>query len=68
MRFGVPENFASVYFSEVLADFCRIHPCILLNIVCDLTLNLFDRFKKKEFDLVLVKMNRPEDFPNGLDV
>ena len=68
VRFGLPENFASVYLSEVLADFSRIHPRILLNIECNLTLNLFDRFKKKEFDLVLVKMNRPEDFPNGLDV
>jgi len=68
VRFGLPENFASVYLSDVLADFSRIHPRILLNIECDLTLILFDRFKRKEFDLVLVKMNRPEDFPNGLDV
>ena len=68
VRFGLPENFASVYLSEILADFLRIHPRILLNIECDLTLTLFERFKKYEFDLVLVKMNRPEDFPNGLDV
>lgn len=68
VRFGLPENYASVYLSEVLADFSRIHPRILLNIECDLTLNLFDRFKKMEFDLVMVKMNRPEDFPNGLNV
>lgn len=68
VRFGLPENFASLYLSEVLADFSRIHPRILLNIECDLTLNLFERFKQMEFDLVLVKMNRPEDFPNGLDV
>jgi DNA-binding transcriptional LysR family regulator len=68
VRFGLPENFASLYLSEVLADFSRIHPRILLNIECDLTLNLFARFKKKEFDLVLVKMNCPGDFPNGLDV
>lgn len=68
VRFGVPENFASVYLAEVLADFSRIHPRILLYIECDLTLNLFERFKRQEFDLVLVKMNRPEDFPNGVDV
>ncbi len=68
VRFGVPENFATVYLAEVLADFSRIHPRILLNIECDLTLNLFERFKRQEFDLVLVKMNRPEDFPNGLDI
>jgi len=68
VRFGVPENFASVFLSEVLADFSRIHPRILLKIECDLTLNLFERFQQKEFDLVLVKMNQPENFPNGLDV
>jgi len=67
VRFGLPENFASIYLSEILVDFSRIHPRILLNIECDLTLNLFARFKKKEFDLVLVKMNRPEDFPNGVE-
>ena len=67
-RFGLPEDFASVFLSDVLADFARIHPRILLNIECDLTLNLYKRFKQKEFDLVLVKMNRPEDFPNGLSV
>lgn len=68
VRFGLPEDFASVFLSDVLADFARIHPRILLNIECDLTLNLFDRFKKKEFDLVLVKMTRPDDFPNGQEV
>lgn len=68
VQFGLPEDFASVFLSDVLADFARIHPLILLNIECDLTLNLFDRFKKKEFDLVLVKMMRPDGFPNGQDV
>ncbi|MFN7096670.1 MAG: LysR substrate-binding domain-containing protein [Gammaproteobacteria bacterium] len=68
VRFGLPENFASVYLEDILVDFSRIHPRILLEIECDLTLNLYERFKNKEFDLVLVKMNRPEDFPNGLEV
>lgn len=68
VRFGLPEDFASVFLSEVLADFARIHPRILLNIECDLTLNLYERFRQKEFDLVLVKMTRPDDFPNGQDV
>jgi DNA-binding transcriptional LysR family regulator len=68
VRFGLPEDFASIYLSDVLVNFARIHPRILLNVECDLTLNLFERFKKSEFDLVLVKMSRPEDFPNGLEV
>ncbi len=68
VSFGVPEDFASAYLSQVLVEFSRRHPRILLNIRCDLTLNLFERFKNQEFDLVLVKMNRPGDFPNGHEV
>lgn len=68
VRFGLPEDFASVFLSDVLIEFSNLHPRVLLNVECDLTLNLFERFKNKEFDLVLVKMNRPEDFPNGIDV
>lgn len=68
VRFGLPEDFATLYLSDVLADFIRIHPRIMLNIECDLTIHLYERFKKREFDLVLVKMNCPRDFPSGLDV
>jgi len=68
VRFGLPEDFASVFLSDVLTEYASLHPRIMLNVECDLTLNLFSRFKQKEFDLVLVKMNRPEDFPNGMDV
>lgn len=68
VRFGLPEDFASVFLSDVLTDFTEIHPRIQLHIECDFTINLYQRFKKSEFDLVLVKMSRPEDFPNGIDV
>lgn len=68
VRFGLPEDFASVFLSDVLTEYASLHPRILLNIECDLTLNLYDRFKRKEFDLVIVKMNKPEDFPSGIDV
>lgn len=68
IRFGLPEDFASIFLSDVLTDFSRLHPRILLNVECDLTLNLFERFKKNAFDMVLVKMSRPEDFPNGVEV
>lgn len=68
LRFGLPEDFATVFLSDVLSDFARIHPKILLNIECDLTLNLLDRFRAGEFDLVLLKMGRLEDFPHGVEV
>lgn len=67
-RFGLPENFANVYLSEILVEFFRIHPRIFINVECDLTLNLYERFKRKELDMVLLKMNRPEEIPFGVDV
>lgn len=68
VRVGIPENFASAFLSDILAEFARMHPRVLLNIECDLTLNLFARFKRREFDVVLVKMNRPEDVTDGQEV
>ncbi len=68
IRFGIPEDFAAVFLSDVLMDFSRLHPRILLNVECDLTLNLFSKFKEGGLDMVLVKMSAPEDFPSGVEV
>lgn len=68
VKFGLPEDFASVYLSDILVNFSRIHPRVFLNVECDLTLHLFEKFKSGEFDLVLLKMNKPSDIANGLNV
>lgn len=68
VRFGLPEDFASVFLSDVLVEYTALHPRISLNVECDLTLHLFHKFKEKELDLVLLKMSKPEDFPNGVNV
>ena len=66
VRFGVPEDFASVFLYDVLREFSQIHPKILLNIECDLTLNLYEKFKNNELDLVVVKMSPPHEFNHEL--
>lgn len=68
VKFGMPEDFASVYLSDILVNFSNIHPRVFLSVECDLTLNLLERFKKREFDLVLLKMSRPAEFQHGLSV
>ncbi|WP_426692633.1 LysR substrate-binding domain-containing protein [Sphingomonas sediminicola] len=52
---GVPEDFATAHLPNVLQQFAEAHPLIELEVTCDLTLNLLDRFKGGGFDLVLVK-------------
>lgn len=68
IRFGVPEDFASFFLADVLADFSRTHPEVVLNVECDLTLNLLKRFKNDEFDIVLTKMTCPKNFPHGVNL
>ncbi|MGL5446489.1 MAG: LysR family transcriptional regulator, partial [Rhabdaerophilum sp.] len=54
IRLGTPEDFATSHLPEVLARFAKSHPKIALEVTCDLTLNLIERFRAGEFDLVLV--------------
>lgn len=68
VRVGIPEDFAAQFLADVLADFNRIHPRIFLNVECDLSLNLYKKFKTKNLDLVLIKMPSPEDFPFGVEI
>ena len=55
VKLGTPEDFATTHLSEVLARFAQTHPHVSLEVTCDLTLNLMERFRAGAFDLVLVK-------------
>lgn len=68
VRVGIPEDFAERFLADVLVDFSRIHPRIFLNVECGLSLNLYQQFKDKALDLVLVKMTSPQDFPFGVEI
>jgi DNA-binding transcriptional LysR family regulator len=68
VRIGVPEDFATSFLADVLVDFSRIHPRVFLNVECDLTLNLLNRFKNGMLDLTILKMSSPEEFPHGVEI
>lgn len=55
VRLGTPEDFATRHLPDVLARFAQAYPSVALEVTCDLTLNLVDRFHAGDFDLVLVK-------------
>ena len=55
ISFGAPEDFATHYLPQVLANFRQHHPRIQLNVECDLTLNLMKGFRRGAFDVILVK-------------
>jgi DNA-binding transcriptional LysR family regulator len=67
VRFGTPEDFATVHLPEVLARFARAHPRVALDVNCDFTVNLLDGFSKGQYDLVLFK-REPQGRGGGVGV
>lgn len=67
VRLGTPEDFATRHLPDVLARFVQAYPAVALEVTCDLTLNLLERFRKKSFDLALIKQERSSE-PGGIRV
>ncbi len=68
IKFGVTEDFAANFLYDVLREFSQIHPKILLNVECDLSLNLYEKFKQKKLDLVIVKTAPSSDSKYSLEL
>jgi DNA-binding transcriptional LysR family regulator len=67
VRFGAPEDFATSHLPNVLAQFAKNHPKVALDVTCELTLDLLERFSSGNLDLALVKREPSEKSP-GLRV
>ena len=68
IRFGLPEDFATMVLSDVLVDFSRLHPRVILNVECDLTLNILNQFTQGKSDLVLLKTHQPKTLPKAVNI
>lgn len=55
VRLGAPEDFATSHLPGVLARFARSHPRVALEVTCELTLQLWERFHAGGLDIALVK-------------
>lgn len=55
VRLGTPEDFATSHLPAALARFASAHPKVQLEVECDLTLTLVDRFRAGKLDIVLIK-------------
>ncbi len=55
VRLGAPEAFATNHLPDVIVQFSKSHPSVALEVICDLSHNLLERFEKGELDLVLIK-------------
>jgi hypothetical protein len=68
VRLGTPEDFATIHLPAVLAGFAASHPAVLLEVTCDLTLNLLEQHRADPFDLVLIKREPQSRVGGGVRV
>lgn len=55
VRIGAPEDFATSHLPNVLARFAATHPRVAIEVTCELTLEILERFRDGGLDLALVK-------------
>jgi DNA-binding transcriptional LysR family regulator len=55
VRFGAPEDVATIHLPGILGAFARSHPRIKLSVTCDYTANLLDLMSRGALDLALIK-------------
>jgi len=68
IKFGIPDDFANIFLQDILSEFIKTYPNISFHIECDLTLNLYENFKRNKLDLVLLKMPCPQDINFGVEL
>jgi len=65
IRFGAPDDYATVLLPKVLRIFSETFPAVQVEIVCAASIDLFQEMKQQHFDLVLT-VSRPSPVLKGL--
>jgi DNA-binding transcriptional LysR family regulator len=53
IRFGIPSEFATTLLPKIVGRFSQNYPTVILDVSCDLSVNLLSEKKQRQFDLVL---------------
>lgn len=61
LRFGCPDDYATVLLPQLLRGFASQHPRVLIEVICAPTPRLRERLKKHNLDIALVSI--PADAP-----
>ncbi len=68
VRLGTPEDFATAHLPDVLARFAAEFPDVVLEVTCDLTLNLLELYRNGAFDMILIKREPYGAYGDGMAV
>lgn len=65
IRFGSPEDYATFYLPDILAEFTHAYPRVRLAVNCELTLRLIQGFDQGQFDLIIIKQEPGKRHPGA---
>ncbi len=68
VSFGVPEDFATLFLSDMLFNFSKMHPRIPVSVECGLTVHLLNQFNLGNLDMAMIKMSTPKQLSNGVKI
>ena len=54
VRLGLPDDYADRYLPEIMARFSRAYPSVELTVLCEPSVDLFERIDENELDLAIV--------------
>ncbi|MFA6264823.1 MAG: LysR substrate-binding domain-containing protein [Pseudolabrys sp.] len=54
VRLGVPDDYADRYLPEIMARFSRAYPGVELSVICEPSVDLWERIDANEIDLAIV--------------
>jgi DNA-binding transcriptional LysR family regulator len=54
VRLGVPDDYADRYLPEIMARFSRVYPAVEVTVICEPTIELFQRIEANDLDLAIV--------------
>lgn len=54
VRIGTPDQYASLFLPDILAAFAVEHPRVHVEVICDISVNLKQRFEAETLDLALL--------------
>ena len=64
VRLGLPDDYADRYLPEIMARFSRAYPGVELTVLCEPSVELFERIDSNELDLAIVT-NCESSRPSG---
>jgi len=65
VRFGAPDDFGTRFLPDILARFAVSCPHVQVDVTLEASVDLLDRFQRRELDVVLVTAGCPPNEPPG---